>query len=506
MADLTAKDGTIKENTPDGNNAVMDMFVSDPNSPLTMMAAADAGGGGDSPLTASSLVQRLQQKGDELAPNKEEVAQKRQAIMDAYNRLIQAQSYQSPDVANLPMASAGIAGLTSPGNSATSMSFGNALQGEVGAKLSEQAKQMAAQQLQAKTALEGASTNASFSAQDLENELKFYQAAATADYKNNLLNTHQVIVKDQQGNPIGSYNKLTGQMQPLNGASAGNGGAITAAGGVPQIPGIAPESPVHAGVSSILTDAGVDPNDIYNRTRADVAQSTKDTTGANDLLRASQSAAQTAQKAKDAINKGYAGGTLGSIESSITSSLPPEMQPESVVNRDLLNKYSGQISSSLATQMKGARIGVGMEKFLKGTTFNPDISQAANLKIVDNLQDLPYVAQRNLDLNNITAKLPEAAKSAIYSQFITDNPPFLDDGKDGQKLNPVYKNKTMVQDWLGKHAGNLSAAPGTEEASTATSKAAAGGVPTPQTQDEYDALPSGATYFNVHFNKLMIKK
>lgn len=407
--------------------------------------------------SSGPLSQVMKQRAKDYYVNPETVKAKRDALLKAYSKLIEIKQNNINPYSATP-GIGGSSALATSGDPSMAM-FGKIFLGN------DQNKQKALEYGNNKNndaamlQLKMDAQNLGLSEGDRNQEFKYLQAAGASDYKNDMLRLmagrvdakNKQLVKDQSGNPIGYFNKTTGAMEPLGGGDA------SGAGGDPlppvQIPGIAPDSPAHAGITSIIDNAGLDINNIHNRTRPELAEAVKDSAGAKALLDGANSASAIAARAKEAIEGGYPGGILGGIESMGNAMLPESMQFDGIKNRDLLNKYSGQISSALATQMHGARIGVGMEKFLKNTTFNPDISKDANLDIVNNLQELPYVAQRNMELESLTNSLPSAHKNAVYSEFLNDNPPFIENDKKKTVLNPVYKDKDMIKKWFTKKGG-----------------------------------------------------
>lgn len=470
---------------------------------------------GDSPLS-----QRLFQESDELHPDRSEVLAKRDAIMEAYKKLMAAQAYQAPvdDTATLAMVTPTLM------NSPSTAAFGQGLIESTKQDLKNQAAQQAAGVNQAATGLAGATTNEGFDAKDLDSQLKLLQAAALNDYRGNQLAAKDsTVIKDPNtGRVIGTYNKVTQQMEPIGGSAGATGGPAQ----IVPVPGVAPNSPIHAGMNDVLNSQGLDPAGMMNRTKPDVAASAADSKADKASLDAALNAASIAAKAQKAIEEGYAGGGAGNVASNIAANLG--LSPQLVTNKNLIDKYSGGIAASLASSLHGARIGVGMEKFLKGTTFNTDISPAANLDIVKNIQDLPAVAKTNMTLGNLTAQLPQSYKNAVYTEFTTDNPPFVPNpnGVPDPKtkelptiVNPVYKDPQLVQKWFaqrGQKAQGAEAAPAagtpapsapaqTQASAPTAPSAAPPGVASPTTTKEYDDLDHGTPYWNPHTKSVKTK-
>ena len=441
--------------TDDAETQMLENAVISQSSPLSSIQqpqgeSQSLNGAGASPLSQSNLATKITNNASEMMPSPEDINTKRQGLMDAYQKLIAAQAYVPPPVADLPAATYAAGALKDAWNPSITAQ-GQGLENELRTRMAMQAQQRGAGEQQANTGLAAAQAGTGFNAQDLKQAMDVMNANAINNFHQNMLGIrNDQLIKDSQGNPIGTYDKISGKIVPLSGSTSATPEVI------PGLMGGA-NNPINAGMTQIFKENDLDPSRVGVKSRTEYENSAKDSENDVAILNATQSAAQTAARAKDVLNAGYSGGLFGSAWSAVNANLPAEGQSNLTSNRDLLNKYSGQISSVLATQLKGARIGVGMERFLKNTTFNPDIGKDANMEIVNNLQDLPKVAQQNMKLGAYINNLPESYKNTVYNEFLRDNPPYSEQERNGlppkYSLNPAYNDPQMVKNWFAKRAG-----------------------------------------------------
>ena len=498
-----AEDTDTSQQGLDPNNA--DLYSDTPLSPLQSIN----GGTDSSPTDLGKMAASVM-------PSRDVVEAKRQALMEAYQKLMDAQAYHTPAVLDPALVAQSSASLMKSGNAGLEglaqgqMAYANA-------KQAEQDKQIAAQQAQAGTGVKMGDLGTAATTEDMKNAMTMLNQKAITDYKNNTLDARYALagmnrykpVKDQSGNVIGTIDGQTGQMVKQQGATDNSDNTSV------SIPGVNPSSVEHQGLSQIILDSGIDPNSLNNRTRPELAQATKDLSGSRDALNGAMNASRVANQVQTAVNNGFPGGALGGVESGINAMLPAADQFSGPAQRDYINKKSNEMSTALVQSMHNSRIGVGMENFLKNSTFNPDMGVGAINKILSNYKDLPYVATANSNLENLTNKLPSAAKDAVYNEFLSDNPPYIEDPNSTDPnnkdliLNPAYKDKAIVKNWLAKRAGGgappAQPAPPSPAANGGGQAGMSDGVAKPLTKADYDSLPSGTQYFNPHTKSVQRK-
>lgn len=133
----------------------------------------------------SPLSEVMKQRASDSYVSPKEAAEKKDALMNAYKLLIQAQQYKAPPVADLPLAMGSTAALmedASPTSRAAGRFFGGNLKG----KLALYDQQLASDQLQAKTFLDQSKASLDMMNQDQDNELGYLNAATNAEYKDEM--------------------------------------------------------------------------------------------------------------------------------------------------------------------------------------------------------------------------------------------------------------------------------------------------------------------------------
>ena len=131
---------------------------------------------------SAPLSEVMKQRASDAYVSPKEVSEKKEALMNAYKLLIQAQQHKAPPMIDMPAALGGslaLADSADPNVRAAGKFFGGNLQG----KLDIFNKQIGAEQEQAKTFLNQNKTSYDLMMQDQDNELKYLNQAADADYR-----------------------------------------------------------------------------------------------------------------------------------------------------------------------------------------------------------------------------------------------------------------------------------------------------------------------------------
>lgn len=200
----------------------------------------------------------------------------------------------------------------------------------------------------------------------------------------------------------------------------------------------------------IFADANLDPR-VPPLTADEQKDNEADYKQAVTTHDAALGAAKIAQQAAPLLQN-YVGGSMGSLASA-NASLPQFMQSSALQNTQLLNKYSGQIAMQLAQQSKGIRIGVGMEKFARSTTIDPNNASDVNGVIVNNIENMPGITQQQKNLEAYLKQLSPQYKEAVRDQFYNDYPMMVDDPKsDVATINPAYKDPNLFRKWISGNA------------------------------------------------------
>lgn len=235
-----------------------------------------------------------------------------------------------------------------------------------------------------------------------------------------------------------------------------------------QNPNLMPASSVPAGAKlsafnaapspkaqQIFSDANLDPR-VPPLTADEQKDNEADYKDAVKVHDAAVAASGIASRAIEPA-KNYAGGVVGNL-ASYNAALPEFMQNQSLQNTQLLNKYSGQIAMQLAQQSKGIRLGVGMEKFARSTTIDPNNSMPVNNTIIQNIQAMPALTLQQKNMEAYLKQLSPQYKEAVRDQFYNDYPMMIDDpNSDVAQINPAFKDQNLFRKWI---SGNIQAPQG----------------------------------------------
>lgn len=259
------------------------------------------------------------------------------------------------------------------------------------------------------------------------------------------LNTSNKSIKQDAMGNFYSIDKTTGQMTKVN------SDGVAASGKETSIPTKAAQ--VFADYSLPTTPPPLTDKDQQKTNNEDY----KTATDANGAARqAAASVAQIIPALQD-----YQGGMGSTWLAGLNAALPEGMQNKQLINTQEINKKSGEIASELATKMKGARIGIGMERFIKSTTIDPANSKEANMFIVHNIMDMPSLTQTNAQLMAYTKALPADHRQAIIDSFYNENPMMIPASSADPKapddlsmVNPKYRDPHFFSNWInGKDTG-----------------------------------------------------
>lgn len=192
---------------------------------------------------------------------------------------------------------------------------------------------------------------------------------------------------------------------------------------------------------------------------------------------AARGAASIAQKIAPALNN-YWSGQGATTRAGLDSLLPDSMMAEGAKNTQEINKVSGQLASELASSMKGVRLGVGMERFVKSTTIDPSNAPDVNKWILKNITEMPNVTSQIKNMEAYKRQLPAEHREALSDAFFAENPimaPVKDaSGNDTgvSEVNPKYKDPTFFRKWLnGQVPGTQSMTSGNAESAPAPAAA-----------------------------------
>jgi len=139
------------------------------------------------------LSEVMKQRASDSYVSPKEVSEKKEALMNAYKLLIQAQQYRDPPFVDMPAALGGAAALSDSANPtvrAAGKFFGGKAKGEI--DLYNQ--QLQSEQEQAKTFLSQNKTALDLMNQDRENEINYLNAASNADYKDDMAKLRQLAL------------------------------------------------------------------------------------------------------------------------------------------------------------------------------------------------------------------------------------------------------------------------------------------------------------------------